>query len=69
MEKMMNFPQPITITMTNMMPTAACLYPAGGRKTNGSQVKCMLKALRAGGVFADALPEEFSMVEQQTDND
>jgi hypothetical protein len=69
MVKKTNFAQRNTSTMTNTMPAATCLNPAGGQKDNGSEVACMLKAPRASSVFPDARPEGFSILEQQTDDD
>ena len=51
------------------MPAAARLNPAGGRKDDGSEVARMLKAPRASGVFPDARPEGFSILEQRTEDD
>ena len=67
--KRTNFTQPNTITTTNTMPAAARLNPAGGRKDDGSEVARMLKAPRASGVFPDARPEGFSILEQRTEDD
>jgi hypothetical protein len=51
------------------MAAAAHLNPAGGRKDDGSEVVRTLKAPRASGVFPDARPEGFSILEKRTEDD
>jgi len=54
--------------MTNMVPAAWHINPAGGRMDDDLEAACMLRAPRASGVFPDMQLHGFSIPEQRSDN-